>query len=92
MASHQDDDRNSLEPKVKTEHPDPKAAGRKPEGGEDRPGFDLGGSSEEGRKGPTNTIPGGPLTSPSGGVASGGAGGGSDAGGGPTAGSGGPRI
>ncbi len=94
MASERDEDRNSLEPKVKTEHPDPMAAGRKPEGGEDRPGFDLGGSSEEGRTGgPKTTIPGGPRTDVAG-DASGAtpSAAGSGAGGGPTSGSGRPKT
>jgi hypothetical protein len=57
-------DESGQGPRVPTEHPDPEAAGRKPEKGEDRPGFDLGGSSEEGRLGPTETRPGGPQGSP----------------------------
>lgn len=89
MASERDEDRNSLEPKVKTEHPDPKAAERKPEGGEDRPGFDLGGASEEGRTGGSKTtIPGGPRTD----VAGGASGATPSAGGGPTSGSGRPKV
>jgi hypothetical protein len=53
------------EPRVPTERPDPKAAGRKPgAGGEDRPGFDLGGASGDSTTGVgSNTVPGGPRSS-----------------------------
>jgi len=52
-------------PSVPTEHPDPKAADRKPEAGsEDRPGFDLGGASSENTTAVgSNTVPGGPKSS-----------------------------
>ncbi|RDI62455.1 hypothetical protein [Microvirga subterranea] len=55
------------EPRVPTERPDPKAANRKPEAGsEDRPGFDLGGASDENTTGVgSNTVPGGPRSSTS---------------------------
>lgn len=53
-------------PKVDTEYPNREAAKEKPRQGEDRPGFDLGGSEEEQPSGPTtgNTIPGGPKNGP----------------------------
>lgn len=53
-------------PKVPTERPDPNAAARNPSpGSEDRPGFDLGGASEENATGVgSNTVPGGPKDSP----------------------------
>ncbi len=59
-------DQSQGPPKVPTERPDPKAATRKPhEGGEDRPGFDLGGASGDNATGVgSSTIPGGPRTSP----------------------------
>lgn len=41
-GNHGDD----AEPKVPTERPDAEAASRPPKGGEDRPGFDLGGAGE----------------------------------------------
>jgi hypothetical protein len=53
-------------PKVPTEHPAPKAAARGPKsGGEDRPGFDLGGAKGDNATGVgSSTIPGGPRSSP----------------------------
>ncbi len=63
---------DKLHPKVPTEYPDAQAAQSKPHKGGDRPGFDLGGSSEAGRRGPVNTLPGGPqTTTPVGGTAGG---------------------
>ena len=59
---------DGLHPKVPTEYPDPQAAAEGSAGGEDRPGFDLGGSTPDGRKGPVNTMPGGPPTPPAGGT------------------------
>ena len=63
--------KNASGPKVPTERPDPEAAGRDPQrGAEDRPGFDLGGSSEEGATGVGSaTTPGGPRGSASSGTA-----------------------
>ena len=79
-------------PNVKAEHPDPEAAARNPQDGEDRPGFDLGGASEEGRKGgPKNTIPGGPRGGAVPDAPTGRGRSGSEASG-PTAGSGKPRF
>jgi len=58
-----------LEPKVPTERPDPKAAGRDPgRGAEDRPGFDLGGSVENGSTAGSAVTPGGPRGSASSGA------------------------
>ena len=46
------------------QNPDPKAAARGPkEGGEDRPGFDLGGAKDRTGTG-SNVVPGGPKGSP----------------------------
>jgi hypothetical protein len=48
-------------PKVPTETADPKAAARKPDpGSEDRPGFDLGGSTDPSSKEPAGLPPAGP--------------------------------
>jgi hypothetical protein len=77
------------QPKVPTERPDPEAAAKKPGQSEDRPGFDLGGSSDEagGNGVGSGTIPGGPKgdvavgTSGTGSRGSGGGGGGSGGGG-----------
>ncbi|HEX8164811.1 MAG TPA: hypothetical protein VF601_03375 [Beijerinckiaceae bacterium] len=85
-------------PKVPTERPDPGAAARKPEDGQDRPGLDLGGAVDETPGTGSTTMPRVPLGSPgSGQTATGRAsgatnpagsrprsGGGSEAGGGPT--------
>ncbi|MEA1833168.1 hypothetical protein U8607_13865 [Methylobacterium durans] len=49
-----------IEPKVPTERPDPRAAGR-PSGGADRPGFDLGGAEDRSVQSGTN-----PKTEPRG--------------------------
>lgn len=57
-------DKDEIHPKVKTEYPPKDVADRRTEGGEDRPGADLGGASDDGRQGPTNTIPGGPRDDP----------------------------
>jgi hypothetical protein len=60
-------------PRVPTERPDPKAAGRNPEpGAQDRPGFDLGGAVEETNAVGSNTIPGEPRSSTSKGTDAGG--------------------
>ncbi|MCB5174930.1 MULTISPECIES: hypothetical protein [Microvirga] len=66
--------KDQQEPKVPTERPDPEVADRKPEGGgEDRPGFDLGGASPENETGVgSSTIPGGPRGSVSNGTDAGG--------------------
>jgi hypothetical protein len=54
-------DSRALEPRVPTERPDPRAAARDPgPGAEDRPGFDLGGATEEPGTVGSNTVPGGP--------------------------------
>ncbi|WP_230529846.1 hypothetical protein [Microvirga roseola] len=52
-------------PRVPTERPDPKEADRNPGfDAKDRPGFDLGGASEENATGVgSNTVPGGPRDS-----------------------------
>jgi len=51
-------------PKVPVERPDPKAASRPPnEGGEDRPGFDLGGATDDATGAGSTVIPGGPKGS-----------------------------
>ena len=65
----QSDDK--LHPKVPTEYPDPAAAAQGSSGKQDRPGFDLGGSTPDGRKGPVNTMPGGPVNPPAGGTSGG---------------------
>ena len=55
---------NPMEPEVATERPDPAAAAQKSEsGGEDRPGFDLGGARDATPGGGKSTIPGGPKGS-----------------------------
>jgi hypothetical protein len=55
-------------PKVPTETAEPKAAARKPEGGgEDRPGFDLGGSTDSSTKGAAGLPPAGPKGTATGG-------------------------
>lgn len=60
---------NPMEPKVPTERPDPAAAAHTPEGGgEDRPGFDLGGAQDPAPGGGRSTIPGGPKGSPASGT------------------------
>ena len=60
MTSNRTDERG-LKPQVPTERPDPKAAARDPgPGAEDRPGFDLGGATDEPTTVGSNTIPGGP--------------------------------
>ncbi len=57
------------EPNVPVERPDPAAASRPPKGGgEDRPGFDLGGASGDETAVGSNTIPGGPKGSTSSGT------------------------
>jgi hypothetical protein len=56
-------DANAGGPKVPTETADPKAAGRKPQDGADRPGFDLGGSSDPASKDAAGLAPGGPKGS-----------------------------
>ena len=92
MASEKDQDKG-LQPKVPTERPNREAASRDPEGGQDRPGFDLGGASEDEPSGPKNTIPGGPRSSPAGRAATGAASGaGSGEGSGPTSGAGRPKT
>lgn len=60
--AHDRPDERDLAPQVPTERPDPKAAARDPgPGAEDRPGFDLGGATEEEQTGSgSNTVPGGP--------------------------------
>jgi len=71
-----------VEPKVPTERPDPKAAERRPDpDARDRPGFDLGGATEEQPSGPTagNVRPRGPADDPApGGTATGRASGATD--------------
>jgi hypothetical protein len=64
---------NAGGPKVPTETADPKAAARKPdEGSADRPGFDLGGSSDASNKDAAGLPPAGPKgTTASGSTASG---------------------
>lgn len=64
MSSKDQGNDRDLEPKVPTEHPDPKAAARGGgPGSEDRPGFDLGGAADtSGATG--NVIPGGPRGDP----------------------------
>ena len=52
-------------PRVPEEHPDPKEAARKTSGGEDRPGFDLGGADGDKSGVDSNVIPGGPKGSTS---------------------------
>jgi hypothetical protein len=50
-------------PRVPTERPDPEEAARNPGfGAQDRPGFDLGGSTDESSKTEvgSSTVPGGP--------------------------------
>ncbi len=58
-------------PQVPQERPDSKAAARPVKGG-DRPGFDLGGASEEATGVGSNVIPGGPKGSPASGTDAGG--------------------
>src|SRR5919112_4621435 len=58
-------------PQVPQERPDPEAAARPSEGG-DRPGFDLGGASEEATGVGSSVIPGGPKGSPASGSDAGG--------------------
>ena len=62
---------DKFHPKVPTEYPDPAAAAQGSAGKQDRPGFDLGGSTPDGRKGPVNTMPGGPVNPPAGGTSGG---------------------
>jgi hypothetical protein len=71
MTSARDDQR--LEPKVPTERPNPKAAGRDPRPGSmDRPGFDLGGAVDPDDKGQSQLPPRGPTgTAASGSTATG---------------------
>lgn len=79
---------------TKAERTRAEVADRKPEGGEDRPGFDLGGASQENREnGPKNTTPGGPRSGPVPGGAAKSSGGGTlgSSGSGPTDGTGGAR-
>jgi hypothetical protein len=53
-------------PKVPTERPDPEEAGRNPgAGSQDRPGFDLGGSSDPSNKEAAGLMEGGPKGSAS---------------------------
>lgn len=59
-------------PQVPLERPDPKAAARPAKGGEDRPGFDLGGANRKGTGVGSGTIPGGPKGSPASGTDAGG--------------------
>ena len=58
-------------PRVPEERPDPKEAPRK-SGGEDRPGFDLGGATDEATGIGSNTVSGGPKGSSSSGTDAGG--------------------
>src|SRR4051794_35445205 len=51
--------------RVPEERPDPKVAAKRPEAGEDRPGFDLGGAKGDATTIGSNTIPGGPKGSTS---------------------------
>lgn len=69
MAGH-----DQREPRVTTERPDPKEADRKPDSGaQDRPGFDLGGATEDNATGVgSNTVPGGPRGSAASGTDAGG--------------------
>jgi hypothetical protein len=56
-------------PRVPAERPDAGAASRPPKGGgEDRPGFDLGGATDEATGVGSNTVPGGPKGSPASGT------------------------
>ena len=73
---HNGSDEN-LQPKVPTERPDPAVADSGPEASaQDRPGFDLGGSTQQEDPTTGTTIPGGPRTDPArGGSATGRAGG-----------------
>jgi hypothetical protein len=68
---------NASGPNVPTETADPRAAARKPgAGSEDRPGFDLGGSTDPSSEEAAGLPPGGPKgTTASGSTASGRAGG-----------------
>lgn len=69
----------------KAGRPNPAAARRRTKSGKDRPGFDIGGASPEGRRGVHTTIPGGPRSGPfPGGTAQRRRGGGAGSGGGPT--------
>jgi hypothetical protein len=52
--SNQDTDKSD---QFATEEEQKKAADRPPKDGKDRPGFDLGGSTKEGRKGPHDVRP-----------------------------------
>ena len=54
---------DKMQPKVATERPDAAAAERG-SGGQDRPGFDLGGARDRDPGGGASTIPGGPKGSP----------------------------
>jgi hypothetical protein len=57
-------------PRAPAEQPDAGVASRPPKGGgEDRPGFDLGGATDEAAGGGFNTVTGGPKGSPASGPA-----------------------
>jgi hypothetical protein len=55
---------HSEEPSVPTERADPNAARQKPTGGEDRPGFDLGGAKDRGGQADKGTDGGTPAAGP----------------------------